>query len=48
MKLNQDKCHLAVSRYKYDNIWSRNEDEIILERKNQKLLGVAIEKILIF
>lgn len=48
MKLNQNKCHLAILGYKYDSIWARFEDEVIFEWKNQKLLGVIIDNTLSF
>lgn len=48
MKLNQNKCHLEILGYKYDSIWARFEDEVIFERKNQKLLGVIIDNTLSF
>ena len=37
MKLNQDKCHLLVSGYKNENLWTK-----------QKLLGLDIDRNLNF
>ena len=43
MELNQDKCHLLISGYKHENIWSRIGEIKIWESSKQKLLGVAVE-----
>ena len=28
MKSNQDKCHLLVSGFKYENVWAKNGKKI--------------------
>ena len=48
MKLNQDKCHLLISGYKHENIWTQIGDEIIWENNKQKLLGLQINRSLSF
>ena len=39
MKLNADKCHLLVGRYKHASIWAKIGDARIWESNKQKLLG---------
>ena len=41
MKLNQDKCHLG---HKSEAIWAKIGQTKIWESKNQKLLGVMIDR----
>ena len=48
MKLNQDKCHLIASGFKHENVWSKIRKTKIWESKNQKLLGVEIDRTLNF
>ena len=48
MKLNQEKCHLLVSGFKYENIWAKIGKAKIWESKKQKLLGVEIDRTLSF
>ena len=48
MKLNQDKCHLLVSGFKYQNVWAKIEKTKIWESKKQKLLRVEIDRTLSF
>ena len=48
MKLNQDKCHLLVLGFKYENIWVNVGKTKIWESKKQKLLGVEIDRTLSF
>ena len=48
MKLNQDKCHLFVSGFKYKNVWAKIGKTKIWESKKQKRLGVEIDRILSF
>ena len=48
MKLNEDKCHLLVSGYKFENIWAKIGKAKIWESKSQKLLGVEIDRTLNF
>ena len=43
MKLNQEKCHLLVSRHKHENIWAKIGQTKIWESRKQKLLGVEID-----
>ena len=43
MKLNQDKCHLLISRYKYKSVCANIGSVKIWERNDQKLLGVKID-----
>ena len=44
VKLNQDKCHLLVSGFKYKNIWAKIGKTKIWESKKQKLSGVEINR----
>ena len=46
MKLNQDKWHLYVSGYKYENVWAKIGKAKIWESKKQKLLGAEIGRTL--
>ena len=48
MKLNQDKCHLLVLGFKYENIWVNVGKTKIWESKKQKLLCVEIDRTLSF
>ena len=48
MKLNQDKCHLLVSGFKYENIWANIGKINIWKSKKQKPLGVEIDTNLSF
>ena len=48
MKLNEDKCHLLVSGHKFESTWVKVGDSTIWESKEQKLLGVQIDKQLKF
>ena len=48
MKLNQDKCHLLVSEYKDEKIWSRIGKVKTWESSKKKLLGVVIDRDLSF
>ena len=48
MKLNQDKCHLLVSGFKYENVWAKIGKTTIWESKKQKLLDVEIDRTLSF
>ena len=48
MKLNQDKCHLLVSEFKYENAWAKIGKTKICESKKQKLFGVEIDRTLRF
>ena len=48
VKLNQDKCHLLVSGFKYKIIWANIGKSKIWESKKQKLLGAEIDRTLSF
>ena len=48
MKLNQDKCHLIVYGYKYENAFASVGQSIIWETGNKKLLGIIIDRKLNF
>ena len=48
MKLNKDKCHLLISRHKYENVWVKIGDEKNWESAKQKLLGIKIGRNLNF
>ena len=48
MKLNQDKCHLLISGFKYKNVWAKIGKTTIWESKKQKLLDVEIDRTLSF
>ena len=43
-KLNQDKCHVIISGHKSEAIWAKIGQTKIWESKNQKLLGVMIDR----
>ena len=42
MKLFQDKCHLLVLRFVYENVWANIGKTKIWESKRQKMLNVQI------
>ena len=44
MKLNNDKCHLLLSGYKHEVMWANIVQSQIWESKEQKLLGVIIDR----
>ena len=48
MKLNQEKCHLLISRYKHENIWVKIGKAKVWEIRKQNLLGVEIDSSLNF
>ena len=48
MKLNTDKCHLIVSGYKHEHIWTKIGKDKIWESSDVKLLGVTIDNELKF
>ena len=48
MKLNQDKCHLLISGFKYENAWAKIGKTKFWANKKQKLLGVEIDRTLRF
>ena len=48
IKLNQDKSHLPVSRFRYKTFWAKIGKTKIWESKKQKLLCVKIDRTLSF
>ena len=44
MKLNNDKCHLLLSGCKHEVLWSNIGQSQVWESKEQKLLGVIIDR----
>ena len=44
MKLNQDKCHLLISGYKYESMWENIDSCKIWKSNDQKVLGVNIDR----
>ena len=48
IKLNQDKCRLFVSGFKYENVWAKIGKTKIWETKKQKLLDVETDRTLSF
>ena len=48
MKLNQDKCHLLVQGFKYENVWAKIGKTEISESNKQKLLVVEFDRTLNF
>ena len=48
MKVNQDKCHLLVSEYKHEYIWTRIDEVKIWDSSKRKLLGVLVDRDLNF
>ena len=48
MKLNEDKCHLLVSGFKHEILWANIGGKQIWESKEEKLLGLCIDRDLKF
>ena len=48
MKLNEDKCHLLVAGHRYETLWANIGETRIWESKNEKLLGLTIDRSLNF
>ena len=48
MKLNEGKCHFLVLGFKHEAIWINIGEKMIWESKEEKLLGVNIDKDLNF
>ena len=48
MKLNQDKCHFLFPRHKYETLFVNVGETKIWESKQQKLLGILIDRDLKF
>ena len=44
MKLNEDKCHLLVAGHAYETLWANIGETRIWESKNEKLLGLTIDR----
>ena len=43
MKLNTDKCHLIVSGYKYEQVWTNIGKDLIWESDDVKLLRITTD-----
>ena len=48
MKLFQDKCHLLVLGFMYENVWAKIGKTKIWGSKKQKILNVQIYRTLSF
>ena len=48
MKLNRDKCHFLVSNNVTEHLWVKVGDELIWESREEKLLGLTLDKSLNF
>ena len=48
IKLNQDKCHFLFSEHKYETLFVNVGETKIWESKQQKLLGILIDRDLKF
>ena len=48
MKLNQEKCYLLATEYRYENLWAKIGQTEIWESAKQKLLRVEIDRSLSF
>ena len=48
MKLNEVKCHLLVAGHRYETLWANIGETRIWESKNEKLLGLTIDRNLNF
>ena len=48
MKLNEDKSHSLVAVHRYETLWAKTGETRIWESKNEKLLGLTIDKNLTF
>ena len=44
MKLNEDKCHLFVAGHRYETLWANIGENRIWESKNEKLVGLTIDR----
>ena len=47
-KLNKVKCHLLVAGHRYETLWTNIAETRIWESKNEKLLGLTIDRNLNF
>ena len=48
MELNEDKCHLLVAGHRCETLWANIGETRIWESKNEKLLGLTIDRNLNF
>ena len=48
MKLNRVKCHLLVAGNKHEHLWVNVRESLIWESKQEKILGVTIDRNLKF
>ena len=48
MKLNEGKCHLLISGFKHEVLWANIGGKKIWEGKEEKLLGLYIDRDLTF
>ena len=48
MKLNEGKCHLLVAGDRYESLWAKIGETRLWESKNEKLLGLTIDRNLNF
>ena len=48
MKLNEGKCHHLVAGHRYESLWAKIGETRIWESKNEKLLGLIIDRNLNF
>ena len=48
MELNEDKCHSLVAGHRYETLWAKIGETRIWESKNEKLLGLTIDRNLNF
>ena len=48
IKLNEVKCHLFVADHGYETLWSNIGEARLWESKNEKLLGLVINRNLNF
>ena len=48
MELNEDKCHLLVAGHRYETLWANIRETRIWESKNEKLLGLTLDRYLNF
>ena len=48
MKLNEDKFHLLVAEHRYETLWPNIGETRVWKSKNEKLLGLTIDRNLNF
>ena len=44
MKLNEGKCHLLLAGHRYETLWASIRETRSWESKNEKLLGLTIDR----